>query len=70
MPQLQQRLVEALRKVQAGLPAGADPVLTVPDHRRRLIRMMLGASGVAVPVMGLDEIDPIAKIRLIGTVTP
>ncbi|MTH65848.1 flagellar biosynthesis protein FlhA [Paracoccus shanxieyensis] len=70
VPQLQQRLVEALRKVQAGLPAGADPVLTVPDHRRRLIRMMLGASGVAVPVMGLDEIDPIAKIRLIGTVTP
>ncbi len=70
VPQLQQRLAEAVRKALAALAAGTEPVLAVPDHRRRLIRMMLGSSGVSVPVLGLDEIDPAAKVRLAGTVTP
>lgn len=68
VPQLQQRLAEAVRKVLASLPQSTEPVLAVPDHRRRLIRMMLGSSGVALPVMGLDEIDHAAKVRLAGTV--
>ncbi|WP_341461880.1 flagellar biosynthesis protein FlhA [Paracoccus yeei] len=70
VPQLQQRLVEALRKVLAGLPSATEPVLGVPDHRRRLVRLMLGSAGVALPVLGLDEIDPAARIRLCGTVSP
>ena len=70
VPQLQQRLVEALRKVLAGLPPATEPVLGVPDHRRRLVRLMLGSAGVALPVLGLDEIDPAARIRLCGTVSP
>lgn len=70
MPLLQQRLAEAVRKSLAGLHLAAEVVLAVPDHRRRLIRMMLAASGVAMPVMGLDEIDPMAKVRLSGTVAP
>lgn len=70
VPQLQQRLVDALRKVLAGLPPATEPVLGVPDHRRRLVRLMLGSAGVALPVLGLDEIDPAARIRLCGTVSP
>ncbi|MFT4013900.1 MAG: flagellar biosynthesis protein FlhA [Paracoccus sp. (in: a-proteobacteria)] len=70
VPQLQQRLADALRKALAGLPPTTEAVLAVPDHRRRLIRLMLASSGVSVPVMGLDEIDPMAKIRLVGTIQP
>lgn len=70
IPQLQQKLAEAVRKALVTLPPTTEAVLAVPDHRRRLIRMMLGSSGVAVPVMGLDEIDPAAKVRLCGTVAP
>lgn len=68
IPLLQQRLAEAVRKALALLPPSTEAVLAVPDHRRRLIRMMLGSSGVSVPVMGLDEIDHSAKVRLVGTV--
>lgn len=70
VPQLQQRLAEAVRKVIASLPPATEVVLAVPDHRRRLIRLMLASSGVALPVMGLDEIDPGAKVRALGTVAP
>lgn len=68
VPQLQQRLAEAVRKAMAVLPPTTDAVLTVPDHRRRLIRMMLASSGISLPVMGLDEVDPMARMRLVGTV--
>jgi len=69
LPQLQERLAEALRKLVATLPAPTEAVLAVPDHRRRLVRMMLAAASVALPVIGLDEIDPAARVRLCGTVT-
>ncbi|WP_242008353.1 flagellar biosynthesis protein FlhA [Paracoccus sulfuroxidans] len=68
IPQLQLRLAEALKTTLAEVPDECDPVLAVPDHRRRLVRMMLAASGVATPVIGLDEIDPDAQVRLCGTV--
>ena len=68
IPQLQHRLAEALKTTLAEIPDECDPVLAVPDHRRRLVRMMLAASGVATPVIGLDEIDPDAQVRLCGTV--
>lgn len=68
IPQLQLRLAEALKTTLSEVPDECDPVLAVPDHRRRLVRMMLAASGVATPVIGLDEIDPDAQVRLCGTV--
>jgi len=69
LPQLQERLAEALRKLLASLAPATEPVLAVPDHRRRLVRMMLASASVAVPVIGLDEVDPAARVRLCGTVT-
>ena len=63
-------LAEAVQTTLAGLAGGSEVVLAVPDHRRRLIRMMLTSSGIGLPVMGLDEIDPAAKVRLCGTVSP
>ncbi|MBD9526599.1 flagellar biosynthesis protein FlhA [Paracoccus sp. PAR01] len=68
LPQLQQKLTEALRKLLATLPPAQEFVLTVPDHRRRLIRMILGSAGISMPVIGLDEIDPAIRVRLCGTV--
>lgn len=70
VPQMQKRLAEAVQATLRGLEPGVDPVLAVPDHRRRLLRMMLASSGLATPVMGLDEIDPAANLRLLGTVAP
>ncbi len=32
--------------------------------------MMLSSAGIATPVLGLDEIDPGAQVRLRGTVGP
>ena len=43
-------------------------MLVAPDHRRRMVRAVLGANGMAVPVLGLEEIDPAAELRLLGTV--
>ena len=68
MPQLQKRLVEAVRQTLSTLSGSTDPVLAVPDHRRRLVRMILGAAGLGLPVLGLDEIDPAARVRLCATV--
>lgn len=68
MPQLQKRLVESVRQTLSTLPGTMDPVLAVPDHRRRLVRMILAAAGVGLPVLGLDEIDPSARVRLCATV--
>ncbi len=70
IPQVQKRLAEAVQATLAAAPAAADAVLAVPDHRRRLIRMMLTASGNGLPVLGLDEIDASAQVRLCGTVNP
>lgn len=68
VPQMQKRLAEAVQGTLSALTGGTDVVLAVPDHRRRLVRMMLTSSGIGLPVMGLDEIDPAAKVRLVGTV--
>ncbi|RCW82869.1 flagellar biosynthesis protein FlhA [Paracoccus lutimaris] len=70
IPQIQKRLTEAVQATLGSLTEGSEVVLAVPDHRRRLIRMMLTASGIGLPVMALDEIDPAAKVRLCGTVSP
>ncbi|RDW12373.1 FHIPEP family type III secretion protein [Paracoccus thiocyanatus] len=69
LPQVQKRLADAMQAALAELPPGTEVVLAVPDHRRRLLRMMLSSAGIATPVLGLDEIDPAAQIRLRGTVS-
>ena len=43
-------------------------VLVAPDHRRRMLRAVLGSNGIALPVLGLEEIDPGAELRLVGTI--
>lgn len=65
---LQRRLTEAVKLALSSAGDDQQAVLAVADHRRRLIRTMLDAGSVAVPVMGLDEIDPAAQIRVVGTV--
>ncbi|CAM3237755.1 flagellar biosynthesis protein FlhA [Paracoccus aminovorans] len=70
IPQIQKRLADALQATLRDLAPGTEVVLAVPDHRRRLVRMMLSSAGIATPVLGLDEIDPSAQIRLRGTVGP
>ena len=70
IPQIQKRLTDAVQAALRELAPGLEVVLAVPDHRRRLIRMMLTSAGVTTPVLGLDEIDPAAQVRLRGTVQP
>jgi len=69
-PPLIQRLTEKLRLAAAALPPEAQPALVVPDHRRRLVRAMARGAGLSWPVLGLDEVDPQARVRLVGTVEP
>ncbi|MDO5605156.1 MAG: flagellar biosynthesis protein FlhA [Paracoccus sp. (in: a-proteobacteria)] len=64
---LARRLVQRLRGQLAEIGPG-DPVLAVPDHRRRQLREILLAHGVKLPVLGLAEIDPGAEIHLLATI--
>lgn len=66
--QMQRRLSDAVKAAITAVGSEAAPVLAVADHRRRLIRSVIEASDLSLPVMGLDEIDPAAQIRIIGTV--
>ncbi|MFV0293223.1 MAG: FHIPEP family type III secretion protein [Paracoccus sp. (in: a-proteobacteria)] len=65
---LSRRLVAQVRAQMAALGPEGDPVITVPDHRRRQLRDMLKAHGVAVPVLGLADIDPSAPVNLLATI--
>ena len=69
-PPLMQRLTEKLRLAAAGLPPETQPALVVPDHRRRLVRAVAAGAGLSWPVLGIDEVDPQARIRLVGSVEP
>lgn len=66
--QIQRRLADAVRISLSALAPESAPVLAVVDHRRRLIRTMLDTADVALPVLGLEEIDPTAHVRVVGTV--
>ncbi|WP_126979560.1 flagellar biosynthesis protein FlhA [Frigidibacter oleivorans] len=48
--------------------AGTQPALVTSARRRRLVRAVLGAKGVALPVLSFDEIGTEARPALIGTV--
>lgn len=67
-PALSKKLIDAVRSALALAEPVARTVLVAPDHRRRMVRAVLGANGMAVPVLGLEEIDPAAELRLLGTV--
>ncbi|WP_449042010.1 FHIPEP family type III secretion protein [Paracoccus sp. (in: a-proteobacteria)] len=69
-PPLMQKLAESLRLAAVALSPGAMPALVVPDHRRRLVRAVMAGTGLGWPVLGIDEVDPQARIRLVGTVEP
>jgi flagellar biosynthesis protein FlhA len=67
-PDLSKRLLEAARKAVSQAEPVARTVIVAPDHRRRMIRAVLGANGMSVPVLGLEEVDPAAELRLLGTI--
>ena len=67
-PALSRKLLEAARRAMASVDPALQTVLVVPDHRRRMLRAVLGSNGIAIPVLGLEEIDPGADLRLTGTI--
>ncbi|MFC0199974.1 flagellar biosynthesis protein FlhA [Paracoccus rhizosphaerae] len=67
-PAMSKRLLDAVKKALSVAEPVARTVVVAPDHRRRMIRAVLGANGVALPVLGLEEVDPSAELRLLGTI--
>ncbi|QIR85894.1 flagellar biosynthesis protein FlhA [Paracoccus sp. AK26] len=67
-PALSRKLLEAARRAMATVEPALQTVLVAPDHRRRMLRAVLGSNGIAIPVLGLEEIDPGAELRLVGTI--
>lgn len=68
--QLQGRFSNAVKNALESVETSGSSVVAVAEHRRRIVRSMLDASGVQVPVMALDEIDPAVSVRLVATVSP
>ena len=69
-PDLSRRLAASTRSAMARVDQMTSPVIAAPDHRRRMIRSVLGSNGIGLPIIGLEEIDPSADLRLIGTIEP
>lgn len=67
-PALSQKLLDSTRRALATAQQASRTVIVAPDHRRRMIRAVLGSNGVAVPVLGLEEVDPAAEVQLVGTI--
>ena len=67
-PALSKRLLDAARKTLAQSDPSAAAVVAAPDHRRRVVRSVLSSNGISTPVLGLEELDPSAEIRLVGTI--
>ena len=67
-PALSRKLLDAARRAMATVEPALQTVLVAPDHRRRMLRAVLGSNGIALPVLGLEEIDPGAELRLVGTI--
>ncbi|NEU36368.1 FHIPEP family type III secretion protein, partial [bacterium LRH843] len=61
-PAMSKRLLDAVKKALSVAEPVARTVVVAPDHRRRMIRAVLGANGVALPVLGLEEVDPSAEL--------
>lgn len=67
-PALSRKLVDATRKALSLAEPVARTVVLAPDHRRRMIRAVLAGNGMAIPVLGLEEVDPAVETRILGTV--
>lgn len=67
-PALSQKFAAAARQTIAAVDPLAEAVIAAPDHRRRVVRSILSSNGMAVPVLSVDEIDPGADLRLVGTI--
>lgn len=67
-PALSQKLLERTRRALTQADPAGRTVIVAPDHRRRMLRAVLGSNGVGVPVLGLEEIDPGAQLDLVGTI--
>ncbi len=66
-PATSQKLLEAVRKA-LGRVTSPRVVIVTPDHRRRMVRVLLASNGIATPVLGMEEIDAAAELHLIGTI--
>lgn len=66
-PALSGKLLDAIQKALATFSSPQTVILT-PDHRRRMIRALLVTNGIAAPVLGLEEVDSAADLRLLGTI--
>ncbi|TRW95509.1 flagellar biosynthesis protein FlhA [Paracoccus sp. M683] len=67
-PALAQKLAAAAKRTIAAVDSRAEAVIATPDHRRRVVRSILSANGISAPVLSMDEIDPTANLRLVGTI--
>ena len=67
-PALSQKLLDRTRKALATSDAALGAVIVAPDHRRRMVRAVLGSNGVVTPVLGLEEIDPGMDLQVVGTI--
>lgn len=67
-PAISQKLVESTRRAISTSEHLDQAVIATPDHRRRMVKSVLASNGLGIPVLGLEEIDPAADLRLIGTI--
>lgn len=67
-PALAKRLVTSARQAMSLVQPAAQPVIAAPDHRRRMVKAVLNANGIATPVLGLEELDPETQLNLIATI--
>lgn len=66
-PALSGKLLDATRTALARV-SPAQTVILTPDHRRRTVRSLLLSNGIRSPVLGLEEVDSSAELRLLGTI--
>ena len=67
-PDLSRRLLESTRAALSVTDPLQHAVVVVPDHRRRMIRAVLGTNGISAPVLGFEEVDPAATLNFLATI--
>lgn len=67
-PALSRRLLDCARKALTLSDPALRPVIVAPDHRRRVIRAVLGSNGISVPVLGFEEVDPSVELNFVATI--
>lgn len=67
-PTLSRRLLDSARKALTLSDPALRPVIVAPDHRRRVVRAVLGSNGISVPVLGFEEVDPSVELNFVSTI--